>query len=111
MREVIRRQHKALSTEESYIGWLRRYMKALRKMPEGLSSEKKLELFLTDLARYRDVSASTQNQAFNAIRFFLVEALNLGQQNEPCCGCPPAMCFRSGTEGNGVKRRPAFFNL
>ena len=66
MREVIRRQHKALSTEESYIGWLRRYMKALRKMPEGLSSEKKLELFLTDLARHRDVSASTQNQAFNA---------------------------------------------
>ena len=32
-------------------------------MPEGLSSEKKLEQFLTDLARRREVSASTQNQA------------------------------------------------
>ncbi len=67
MRQVIRRQHKALSTEDSYIQWLRRYMKALRQMPPGLSSEKKLETFLTDLACERDVSASTQNQAFNAI--------------------------------------------
>jgi Phage integrase, N-terminal SAM-like domain len=59
MRQVIRRQHKALSTEHSYIQWLRRYVKALRQMPPGLSSEKKLETFLTDLARERDVSAST----------------------------------------------------
>jgi len=66
MREVIRRQHKALSTEDSYIGWLRRYIRALRDMPEGLSSEKKVEQFLTDLARHRDLSASSQNQAFNA---------------------------------------------
>ena len=32
-------------------------------MPEDLSSEKKLEQILTDLARRREVSASTQNQA------------------------------------------------
>ena len=63
MREVIRRQHKALSTEKGYVFWLRRYLTALREMPEGLSSQKKLEQFLTDLARRRDVSASTQNQA------------------------------------------------
>ena len=73
MRQVIRRQHKALSTEDSYIQWLRCYVKALRQMPPGLSSEKKLETFLTDLARERDVSASTQNQAFNAILYFYRE--------------------------------------
>jgi site-specific recombinase XerD len=44
-------------------------------MPEGLSSEQKLEHFLTDLARYRDVSASTQNQAFNSILFFYRDVL------------------------------------
>jgi hypothetical protein len=44
-------------------------------MPPGLSSEKKLETFLTDLARERDVSASTQNQAFNAILYFYQEGL------------------------------------
>ena len=53
MREVIRRQHKALSTEECYVFWLRRYLTALREMLEGLSSEKKLKQFLTDLPSRR----------------------------------------------------------
>ena len=75
MRQVIRRQHKALATEEAYVLWLRRYIKALRQMPPELPSEKKLEKFLTDLARQRDVSASTQNQAFNAILFFYQHVL------------------------------------
>jgi integrase len=70
MRQVIRRQHKALATEDAYVLWLRRYMKALRQIPPQLSSEKKLENFLTDLALEHDVSASTQNQAFNALVFF-----------------------------------------
>ena len=69
-REVIRRQHEALATEESYLNWLLRYMEAVRQMPGVSSSEGKLERFLTDLALRRDVSASTQNQAFNAIAFF-----------------------------------------
>jgi hypothetical protein len=43
-------------------------------MPQDLSSEKKLEHFLTDLAR-NDVSASSQNQAFNAILFFYQQVL------------------------------------
>lgn len=64
-REVLRRQHKALSTEDCYTFWLRRYMAELREMPEGLPSEKKLEQFLTDLACHRDISVSTQNQALN----------------------------------------------
>jgi len=75
VREVLRRQHKALSTEDCYTFWLRRYMRALLERPEGLSSEKKLEQFLSDLARHRDVSASTQNQALNAILFFYREVL------------------------------------
>lgn len=75
MRQVIRRQHKALATEDAYVLWLRRYMKALRQMPPELSSENKLERFLTDLACELDVSASTQNQAFNAILFFYQQVL------------------------------------
>ena len=71
----MRRQHKALSTEGCYLFWLRRYISALRAMPASLPSEKKLETFLTDLARDRDVSPSTQNQAFNAILFFYRDVL------------------------------------
>jgi integrase len=76
IREVIRRQHKAISTERSYTFWLRRYITAVLKMPRGLTSERKIEQFLTDLARQRDISASTQNQALNAILFFYREVLH-----------------------------------
>jgi integrase len=75
LRQVIRRQHKALSTESCYIYWLRRYVTAVRNMPTALSPEQKLECFLSGLARNRDVSASTQNQAFNALLYFYKEVL------------------------------------
>ena len=63
VRQVLRRQHKALSTEDSYVFWLRRYIAALRGIPPELSSEKKVESFLAQLAQ-ADISASSQNQAF-----------------------------------------------
>jgi hypothetical protein len=78
LRQVIRRQLKALSTEDTYVFWLRRYIAAVPAMPKELTSEKKIEKFLTDLAVHQDVSASSQNQAFNAILFFYKEVL--GQQ-------------------------------
>jgi site-specific recombinase XerD len=83
VRDVIRRQHKALSTEETYVFWLRRYIRALVHMPKNLTSEKKLEHFLTELARKFDVSASSQNQAFNAVLFFYRDVLHqqLGNVN------------------------------
>ena len=76
LRQVIRRQHKALATEENYVFWLRRYMGAIDQMPGTLASNKKLERFLTDLACRHHVSASTQNQALNAILFFYKHVLN-----------------------------------
>jgi hypothetical protein len=60
MRQVIRRQHEALSTEDCYLFWLRRYMAALRQLPPELPSEKKLEQFLTDLALRHDAAHKTR---------------------------------------------------
>ena len=40
--EVIRRQHKALATEDGYTFWLRRYMTAFLEMPEDLSRRKEI---------------------------------------------------------------------
>ena len=74
-REVIRRQHKALATEASYLSWLRRYMAAIPHYPASFTSEQKLERFLSDLARDGDISASSQNQAFNAVLFFYRDVL------------------------------------
>jgi integron integrase len=75
LRDVLRRQHKAIATENAYVYWLRRYIASIRSMPESLSSEKRVERFLTGLARRGDVSAATQNQALNAIIFFYKEVL------------------------------------
>ncbi len=81
LRNVVRRQHKAIATEASYVYWLRHYVTALKAMPNSLPSERKLENFLTYLARDRNLSASTQNQAFNAILFFYTEVLRQPLQN------------------------------
>ena len=56
---VVRRQQKALSTEETYVYWLRRYIAALPRYPATMTSEKKVERFLSDLVRHRDISASS----------------------------------------------------
>lgn len=77
--EVCRRQHKSLSTERTYGLWLKEYMAFIRGHPGAalMTGEKKLEAFLTMLALKRNVAASTQNQAFNAIRFFYKDVLGL----------------------------------
>jgi len=75
LRDVVRRQHKAISTESTYVFWLRRYMLAIPRYPEEFTSEHKLERFLTELARDRGISAVSQNQAFNAILFLYRDVL------------------------------------
>lgn len=74
-RVVLRRQHKALSTERDYCGWLRRYFAFVYSLPRELTSEKKAEAFLTHLAVARDVSAATQDSAFHAILYFYKDVL------------------------------------
>jgi integrase len=81
LRDVLRRQHLAIATESTYVYWLRHYVSALNSMPAALSSEQKLELFLTNLARHRDLSANSQNQAFNAVLYFYKEVLRQPLQN------------------------------
>lgn len=72
--DVIRRKHYSLATERTYCGWVSRFWDAALVMPHGLTRELKIESFLTGLAR-GDCAASTQNQAFDAIRFFFGEVL------------------------------------
>ena len=65
-RNVLRFKHMAVKTEKSYVHWIRRFAFWCKDHPAG-SHEDKVRAFLTHLARERDVSASTQNQALNAI--------------------------------------------
>lgn len=79
--EVMRRQHKSLATERAYVHWLRKYFAFVYTLPGGLTSEQKMERYLTQLAVKFNVSAATQNHAFNAILFFYKQVLRVELKN------------------------------
>jgi hypothetical protein len=71
-RERMRTRHLALRTEYAYLQWMRRYVKFHgRRHPRDLGPAE-VEAFLTHLAVACKVSASTQNQALQALLFFIV---------------------------------------
>src|SRR4051812_14109222 len=78
--EACARKHLAISTQKSYLHWLSRYGLFLRDCKSiPVSTELKMQVFLTKLAK-TGISASTQNQAFNALLFFYRHVL--GQEVE-----------------------------
>lgn len=80
VRVVARRMHLSLSTEKSYCHWISCYARWLKTAPPDFDSRKKVEKYLSAEA-LRGVSASTQNQAFNALLFLYrnVVGIELGK--------------------------------
>jgi integron integrase len=75
VRGAIRTRHYSRRTEESYVGWIRRYILFHRKTHPGEMGVSEISAFLTWLAVDRRVSASTQNQALSALLFLYKEVL------------------------------------
>jgi integron integrase len=74
-REKIRTRHLALRTEQAYLQWMRRYVNFHgRRHPREMGATE-VEAFLTHLAVDAKVSASTQNQALQALLFLYREVL------------------------------------
>jgi len=73
----VRVRHYSIRTEEAYVGWAKRFL-AFHKMqdPRQLTHDH-VRRYLSYLATSRDVSASTQNQALNAIVFLFTEVLKM----------------------------------
>lgn len=69
VREKLRTAHYSLSTERTYINWIRDYVRYYRPRHPRDMGAPELEAFLTHLAVDRHVSAGTQNQALCAILF------------------------------------------
>ena len=70
LRAALRARHYSPRTEESYVGWVRRFVVFHgRRHPDGLG-EPEVRAFLDHLAERERVSASTQNQAVAALLFF-----------------------------------------
>jgi site-specific recombinase XerD len=72
---LLRAKHYSLRTEEAYVGWIKRFILFHGKQHPETLGERQVESFLTSLAVDHEVSASTQNQALNALAFLHKQVL------------------------------------
>jgi len=76
VREVMQLKHYSIRTEQTYVDWIKRYIFFHGKRHPREMGGPEIESFLTDLAVRRHVTASTQNQALNALVFLYREVLH-----------------------------------
>ena len=77
VRRVLRLKHYSLRTEQVYVGWICRFIRANgRRHPREMGAPE-LEAFLSDLAVRKQVAANTQNQALSALLFLYREVLGV----------------------------------
>ncbi len=77
VRQVLRVRHYALTTEECYVQWIKRFIRFHgSRHPRELGTAE-VEQFLTHLAVHDRVAASTQNQALNALLFLYGQVLDI----------------------------------
>ena len=85
MRTAIRVRHYSRFTEKAYVYWIRFYIRYHKLRHPAEMREPEVEAFLGFLAEKRNVSASTQNQALNALVFLYKAVLDqpLGEFSAP----------------------------
>jgi len=77
VREKIRFKHYSISTEKTYVFWIKHYILFHNKKHPIEMAKIEIEEFLTNLAIEKKVSSTTQNQAFSAILFLYKEVLGV----------------------------------
>ena len=82
VRDKIRFKHYSIRTEQVYLAWVKRYILYHNKQHPKNMGKTEIESFLTHLAIDRNVSPTTQNQAFNAILFLYEQVLLISLKNE-----------------------------
>jgi len=76
VRQAIRTRHYSDRTEKAYVHWIKRFIFFHNKRHPVEMGEAEIARFLSSLATEGHVSASTQNQAFNALLFLYKEVLS-----------------------------------
>jgi integron integrase len=77
VRDKIRFKHYSISTEKTYVFWIKHYIFYHQKQHPVNLGKKEIEDFLTFLAVTKKVSPTTQNQAFSALLFLYREVLDI----------------------------------
>ncbi|HVE12101.1 MAG TPA: integron integrase [Elusimicrobiota bacterium] len=75
LRRALHARHYSPSTEKAYVHWAERFLAQTGGTPLEALGEGEIGRFLSRLAEEENVSASTQNQALNALLFFFQQAL------------------------------------
>jgi len=81
VRVLCRRKHYSIRTEQAYVDWTRRFILFHRKKHPNDMGAIEVRQFLEYLAVKRNVAASTQNQALNALVFLYHQVLELDLGN------------------------------
>ncbi len=76
LRQALRVRHYSRRTEETYVGWVRRYVRFHGLRHPGTLGSDAIRQFLTALADGAKLSASSQTQALSAVVFLYREVLN-----------------------------------
>lgn len=77
LRLVLRVRHYSPRTEDCYVNWVRRFILFHHKRHPRTMGTAEVEQFLTHLAVHDRISASSQNQALNALLFFYTNVLDI----------------------------------
>lgn len=77
MRRLLQLRHYAPRTERAYLGWAHRFFRYLGLPRTTLPMPEDVKTYLSYFATRAKVSASTQNQAFNALLFLFRHVLHI----------------------------------
>lgn len=77
VRHIIRMRHYSRRTETTYVHWIRRFIVFHHKQHPSTMGAPEITAFLSWLATGQRVSASTQNQALNAVLFLYRHVLHI----------------------------------
>lgn len=76
VRHVIRKKHYSIRTEQAYTDWIKKFILFHGKKHPKDMGETEISQYISFLAVKKNVAASTQNQALNAIVFLYKQVLN-----------------------------------
>ena len=77
LREAIRVRHYSIRTEQAYVHWVRRFILFHNKLHPETMGAQEVSVFLTFLAKDKNVAASIQNQALCVILFLYRHVLDM----------------------------------
>ncbi len=77
VRAIARLKHLSLKTEQAYVNYIRRFILFHEKRHPAEMGADEVRQFLTHLAVERQVAASTQNVALNALLFLYRDVLEI----------------------------------